>query len=397
MSTAKNRILYKTYVCSNIHVYYFVVIVYIIFFSFKDYIEQRDLGVDTDRTNLLKEICTKKKTISNIVSDVIGTRDGRLSVCAIPKAACTSWKRIIRFINGEKNKLITSPFDISKHETHYKRTHYVLAYSYDNITHKNIIENSTRVINARDPYTRVWSAYIDKFLLPDFWKVKGIRIIKHFRENPSNKSLFCGHDVTFSEFVEYVVSMDGQPFEKVNNVHWYPASTVCDPCLFMPNFVAKQETFSKDVHHILDSLDYSVFQNATKKHNMDTFEMLDQVDYVASIYGETTKKCITDQDLLSRLWTAFQYNGYLPIRAKFPEDKLNIMDKKSVSKIMENAYNDWKVPKAQKKAQKRNVMVNAYRFLPLTTLRKFQQMFLYDFMLFDYDIEPSEIFSGKDV
>ena len=44
--------------------------------------------------------------------------------------------------------------------------------------------DSLRFMVTRDPFARLWSAYVDKFILPDFWGHTGIYVVRRFRKNP---------------------------------------------------------------------------------------------------------------------------------------------------------------------------------------------------------------------
>ena len=102
-----------------------------------------------------------------------------------------------------------------------------------------------RFMFVREPYSRLWSAYVDKFLLPDYWNVDGVRITRR-RPGVSREAAKCGHDVTFAEFVDYVTSV---PASKLND-HYGPYHLLCSPCLFLPHVIGKMETFDQDAKYV---------------------------------------------------------------------------------------------------------------------------------------------------
>lgn len=67
----------------------------------------------------------------------------------------------------------------------------------------------------------------------------GKRIIKAFRENPSNESLAYGHDVTFKEFAVFLTNRSAELADVVNNEHWQPITNLCHPCLIKYSLVGK--------------------------------------------------------------------------------------------------------------------------------------------------------------
>ena len=109
-------------------------------------------------------------------------------------------------------------------------------YRLQNPDDKHVVDNSTRFLFARDPYTRVWSAYVDKLLLPNMWGSTGKKIVAR-RPNATARSRACGNDVTFREFVEYIVQHSEWTGSDQLNGHWRPIQYVCDPCQFKPHFI----------------------------------------------------------------------------------------------------------------------------------------------------------------
>ena len=85
-------------------------------------------------------------------------------------------------------------------------------------------------------------------------KVYGTRIIRQQRKNPSHESLQRGHDVKFSEFIDYLV--DNAPAGAAHKYqdHWREMYTLCFPCSIEYDAIAKIETFQKDMKHIWNKI-----------------------------------------------------------------------------------------------------------------------------------------------
>lgn len=334
-----------------------------------------------ERRKHLEHICFSRNKTSERTAQTIGTHDGKLTICLVQKSGCTSWSQLIIFINKDKEG-VNSPLDISKFTVHHKTHWYKHMLHRNNNSHMRVIENSTRVLTVRNPYSRIWSAYVDKFVLPNYWGYMGKRLMKTIRKNASEKSLKYGHDVTFSEFVEYILPL--------KDPHWAPASTLCDPCLFHPFYVAKQETFSSDMKYILRQLVYNIFSGKT---DLATFEILDQIEYVFHV-SENFKHSLEGMQLIfSRLWRAFQYYGFIPDGLEFPQEKFTVCNKTAVTQLFIEEHNKWNVSKNVSKKQKHSLMTQAYRSIPLSILKTFQQKYKNDFELFQYESEPADIFT----
>ncbi|GFO22691.1 carbohydrate sulfotransferase [Plakobranchus ocellatus] len=73
----------------------------------------------------------------------------------------------------------------------------------------SFLKQSTNFLFVRDPFSRLFSDYVDKLLAPnpEFWDTWGLFALQKHRSDPSEKSQRCEHDVTFAKFLKFVRRM----------------------------------------------------------------------------------------------------------------------------------------------------------------------------------------------
>lgn len=86
----------------------------------------------------------------------------------------------------------------------------------------------------------------------------GKYIVRKYRKDPSNRDLENGDNVTFREFIDYLIE-EGVADESANE-HWRPISQLCQPCLLNYTFIGKYEKFDDDAKLILKMIDAPFIQ-----------------------------------------------------------------------------------------------------------------------------------------
>ena len=273
---------------------------------------------------------------------------------------------------------------------------------------------------VREPYHRLWSAYVDKFLLPDLWHIDGKNILRHRDDVASEplertrtpalktkqkESQHCSNDVTFAEFLDYVGSAE-RPSEL--NEHYRPYHFLCSPCLFRPHVIGKMETFAEDSRNVLRQLNVSwagkkvILEGREEEnkttHARDLHEMVNLInDNFYEIRSSTFfKGCINNTGLARRLWRTFQINGYLPRDVSAPLRPGQEVTRKQFQHLVFAAYGTRKVTSKQFwRDQKTRAFAEAYREVPDAVLEKVRTVFSMDFKLFDYDPYPELLYSYR--
>ena len=77
------------------------------------------------------------------------------------------------------------------------------------------------------------------------------RILRRYRSNWTQESLRRGNDVTFAEFISYVIDARSQ---RLRDFHWAPQTAMCQPCRVRYDFVGHFETLRDDARYVIDRI-----------------------------------------------------------------------------------------------------------------------------------------------
>lgn len=237
-------------------------------------------GTGRERRKMME---TKKMSMNFLYSDLQG-----IIYSYVPKAACTNWKRMLQVFDGN----ILHPLEISD-----KRLVHRLKYShlnrlprYEREWRRNLYYSFTFV---RDPLERLLSVYRNKFLdpySPTFQKRYGSQILKLFRTNLTAAQYTAGKDISFKEFIEYLIIIYDTKGYKYFDEHWQIMNKLCQPCTIKYNYIGKMETLLEDANQVLKEInlfDKVKFPaNATDKYKLEVRTLMKKY------YGTLTKKSI---------------------------------------------------------------------------------------------------------
>ena len=202
--------------------------------------------------------------------------------CYIPKVACSSWKLLMARLAGS-NRTLTP---LSNHEEFLQSLGIPRMFLIPKQDRQNILHDYSTFMFVRHPFDRLVSAYVNKFKMADvvYHKKYGCQIIKLFRANSTKGDLQKCNDVTFQEFVKYVIHLyrtDGS-FDP----HWRPFHELCDPCHVPYDFIGKMETMSMDKSFVMRNFFKTTVLDLPKVNPKD-----DDKPYMAEISPE-------DKDIL---------------------------------------------------------------------------------------------------
>ncbi|KAK3598865.1 hypothetical protein CHS0354_008613 [Potamilus streckersoni] len=354
---------------------------------FRTNFSSEHIRVLEERKKRVDEFCRKNINTRGAMTELSGYKPANFSYCIVQKAGCTLYIRLLKYLNGE-SKYRASPLDITKFQTHYLNSRFFVHFNMKHPGDFDFIMNSFRSMTVRNPYTRLWSAYIDKFILPDFWSTKGKEIVRRTRYNATPEALRCGKDVTFSEFVQYIILTNGSFVSWNQDKHWLPASDICDPCTFKPHLIGKQETFLPDLIITLQQLKLESMLTFINAVNPTEFEIKDEIDYNFRIFP-LHAKCTNKLELAKRIWTAFQFNGYIPLKTNFPDNvEGQRLSPSSFYRIILDERKKINITKEDIRRQRIWSLKNAYLNLSKDQILSLKHLYHKDFEAFGYDENP---------
>nr|KAG5698876.1 hypothetical protein BaRGS_006770 [Batillaria attramentaria] len=231
---------------------------------------------------------------------------------------------------------------------------------------------------VRDPFSRLWSAYIDKLFLPDFWSEIGVPAVRKIRgPNATAQARKCGNDVTFAEFVEYSLT-SSEP-------HYDPIYKRCDPCQYRPTVIGTMETFARDSLFLLRRMGLEWVLKDVDHQEQQEKELTTLVDYNFERVSSRSfyLPCVTDERLAELLWAAFQFNGYIPQDVPYKGAGREFSKEDFKSEVV-RTFRQSQSRKSELKQQKKQIMKDAFGKLPKTLIEKIEAKYEPDIRYFGF-------------
>ena len=259
--------------------------------------KKRVMALDQECKNLEKNGSEFQNIQKSKLDHLIVDDRYKVLYCYVPKVACTNLKRVFLLLTGKMN--VTDPLLLKSGDVHAGLGKY-LTYL-DNLPASGIkyrFLHYKKVIFVREPFERILSAYRNKFLQKgnDYFKEKfGKRIIKRYRENPNSEALETGSDVTFREFVQYL--LDDRTKKQGYNEHWETFHNLCHPCHIRYNYIGKYESLDEDVEGLLKIL--KVDDKIHFPERGDMYKTLKTEDTLLKFYRDI------DPGALKELWKVY--------------------------------------------------------------------------------------------
>jgi len=172
---------------------------------------------------------------------------------------------------------------------------------------------------VREPFERLLSAYKDKFVhirQEDHRTLEfhGREILKNFRLNASKSALEKLDDITFREFIEYLVTKGSNKSSRAMDWHWNNYVNICGMCAINYDFIGHYETFDQDLADFKEAAGLS--PEEAKRFNARANNKSDTSSSLLNYYSQIPKEWI---NILGQLYRAsfetFNYDFPGPLKS----------------------------------------------------------------------------------
>ena len=321
-----------------------------------------------------------------------------ISFCKIQKAGSTFIKKIFKLLYKRSNILKSK----SKRLTAFRQLRETK--SFEEL--QKTIEYSMNIMFLREPFSRAFSGYVDKLFAPNslYWKATGSFIVHEIRNSSSvsefvnssesiaNSSRHCGHDVTFPEFMKYLILSQEQ--NRRRDRHFYPMFDHCSPCKIEFDFVGKMETFKDDVLCLLNQWNQKFGTDITFNDFEKENDLRMAFSQISRLYAmrRAITNCLSFYDGLKRVWKLLEIRGIFPKGTLFPFSESESKDitiqevQMRASEVIESITNRTAV-----KLQRREALIEAYSQVNFDDIQTYTNLYDNDFTIFGYDKVPSFI------
>ncbi|VDI08184.1 Hypothetical predicted protein [Mytilus galloprovincialis] len=245
---------------------------------------------------------------------------------------------------------------------------------------EDVIFFSKSVFSVLFVSSRLFSGYVDKFLYPKphYWNVYGTKIISKYMKHRSFESRHCGYDVTFAEFVEYVVdTYEYKP--RLLDDHFSPIHQHCRPCEIDYKIIGKMETISDDVNYVFNELG-DIYNNQFSVERNLSEELLPIANYLH--YNKNLNKTyLRAVNVFERIRRTLNLREFLSKNniSNFNIFKLIASNVKQFTLMLSN-----KIPKGERRQR----LVSLYKSLGKSLRGKVGRFVKADCVLFGYDKRP---------
>ena len=367
--------------------------------------ESRDLLFDRRKNKATESCSSMMYSPENGVQTqepmvLMGTKKSFV-FCAVAKCGTSFWRRMLALIENDRN--YTDLYD----GHHIESLPTIKEFRSSHTPSKTVtfMENANTFTFVREPYGRLFAAYIGKLFGPnlEFWTGEGRAIITTLRKDADPLSAAFGHDVTFAELVKFVLLQYKNNF--FIDRHFAPMHSRCNPCSTKFDYVGKLETFKDDAAIIIDKISASSSKEYRNILMMEKeallFSIKGRMDALFEVFAEADSFMHDEErieklkyQLFLRVWRSFQIRGKLSVETEMPLKPAEVL-KKNQSELQYLLITAFDRPITTDVTwQRRDALLQAYQTVSPDDLESLKKYLEADCDLFGYEKEPKWLF-GK--
>jgi hypothetical protein len=310
----------------------------------------------------------------------------------VPKVGSTFMIQVYKILTD--NTSAKRMFKLSRNDIHDDQVRQMRT-----IMPLDLLNAYTVLIMARNPYSRLYSAYIDKvYILNTLHLCKDI-LLKQTFQRVEQKRL-CKFDISFEQFLEYYFENGGTSEQG----HYGPIishDVGRKICSLKNIMIVKQETFSEDIDHALDAVnmkgvEYDTVHGILHSKNIEsTIGGIVKTVHAKFVSFIQRNSCLTWKNIARKLWNSFQIQGYISEKSEFPQTKFTKLKNSKSSKYLINVIMQ-EVKKNtlthEKKIEQRNkALLKAYSGVNKKYLHAIQERYEMDFNMFQYGTDLRDV------
>ncbi|KAK7505942.1 hypothetical protein BaRGS_00002664 [Batillaria attramentaria] len=310
----------------------------------------------------------------------------RLVYCSVQKVGCSFWLQVMKILTGQLPQ--GSLYQGSFYHTVGMRGHYSFRGKPPS-EKRRLLDTYKKFMFVRDPYARLFSAYMDKVFNPTRQMRMILRHSETFRTHDTRaiaRELECATNVSFRNFVQTLLSSKGKWFDP----HFTHMFRHCDPCSVHFDYIGKMETFVVDAKYILDKAGVDgKLLTASEELFRSGNEILAIRDFANGIlFFRRSKNCKPTYlcEIYLRIWVTLQTRGLISTEVLYPFP-LDNCSSAYVSYPIEELVKAHMMSgnRSVRMRQRQAAMMEAYYSIPRSLLKELQKFAQDDCDLFGYE------------